>query len=93
MTVDEVAAIVGCPPGDYTQGGVAYKMDKGERAFSERDRSPWHSVESWDGKTAIIAVQLDETKCVVWKSYREAQAIYSPSRRTFLDRIRSWVGW
>ncbi len=77
MTRDEVEAILGCPPGDYTTGPCD-TPPLGSRGFI-RDK--------WLSDTGIIVVLFNDDGRVVLVEF------WSMQNESFIDRWYRWLAW
>jgi hypothetical protein len=83
MTQDDVEALLGCPPGDYTDGRPVMGIDSygGSVLMREGVMKEW-----WD-ELGIIQVGFDNGGCVLWTRFVEV----STGPQTFIDRVKAWV--
>jgi hypothetical protein len=87
MSLQQVQALLGCPPGFYGDGS-------GTRTFWVKAGVPEaldsSSVREWANDTCRILVLVDEHSAVRGKLFLEAEP--PPYEGTFLDRLRAWLG-
>jgi hypothetical protein len=96
MTLAEVEAVVGCPPGDYGHGkifGTSYHgaithMYMGSHLLGI-GAAPDPSEILWIGEGIVICVELDEAETVSRVSWC---SIHRSRPETLMEKIRRWTG-
>ncbi len=94
MTLAEAEAIIGVPPGVYTQRSTEYKYHRGppfktsvaELLEAEKLLAP--EIRSWYGNAGFIWVEFDEDGRVYGVSILE-----NPHPPNFVDKVKAWLGW
>jgi hypothetical protein len=81
MTREEVEAIVGAPPGDYTTGPVLVGSAWGVRGPGYSDSPP--GLGSWWGDDGVLEVQWASGR-VCWKGFHEADRM----KQTIIESLR-----
>jgi hypothetical protein len=83
MTQDEVEAILGVPPGVYSNKRIRYPILY--HVWAE----PLHKrVESWTGDEGIVEVTFDGQDTVVSMSFDEGLEVHHPS---YLQQVLDWL--
>jgi hypothetical protein len=95
MTVEEVEAALGGPPGDYRTGEVKLDLSGGQPEFDNAMLAPEVLLgerhfrhEWWQGDEGNAWVCFDEDRRVVTKEFTPGERVAS----TPLDRLRRWLG-
>lgn len=83
MTMEELEAVLGGPPGDYRTGEVALDSRGGSGRYR---MDPPVRHEWWQGDDGNLSVSFDKQDRVVGYDYLHG------SRPTFLDKVRRWLG-
>jgi hypothetical protein len=87
MSEQEVEAILGGPPGDYSATGAVPCPAAYASSGTLLDRGV-EDLRSWVGDDAAINVAFDAGGLVVWK---DQVPILMHTREALLDRVRSWL--
>jgi hypothetical protein len=84
MTSEQVTAVLGVPPGDYTTPGA----ERLQAVDPDRSAFHWHRTEDWWADGITIRVYYDERGIVLF-----AGSTYSGvAREPLLDKLRRWLG-
>jgi hypothetical protein len=84
MTLDEVEAIIGAPPGEYTTTDVIYSEFLGSTIILRGSRD----MPAWEGYQGKIVVFLDAERKVYCRYF------FDPiCRESFFDRLRRRIGF
>jgi hypothetical protein len=84
MTLAEVTAIIGGPPGDYTGGDAITYM----RGSVGEDSSVFYEGTNWWGREGMIQVQFDQYGRVESAGYYSARSIH---RADMWSRLRTML--
>ena len=76
MTLAQVEALIGCPPGDYRSGEIEYK-------FEDNNFPPLSDTEArWQGDQGDIIVFRDDMERIVAKTWIKGEL--EPSMKSFM---------
>jgi hypothetical protein len=81
MTQEEVEAILGGPPGKYTNKNIVLLDLRSWRPAGER-------LETWTGDEGVAEVTFDEQGAVVSSAFEKGWEYRGP---TVIERIRTWL--
>lgn len=87
MTRDEVMAVMGCPPGDFTGGKQWYRDDDLHFQAAIEDNELWSR---WCGVDGQVYVRWDREKSVAY--YASFAGPYPP-RTTLWQRVWQWINF
>jgi hypothetical protein len=84
MTLQQVEAILGCPPGDYTRAGVPPSHSDSILSTEETRE------EAWLGETGSIHVTFDKDGRVALSSYSETHKSREDWVDWMLEKLKPW---
>ncbi len=88
MTKEEVIALLGCPPGDYTTRKQRFVHCTGSRCSAD-DIKINHAGKCWCGDDGAIGLVLESDGTLRRAEY---YSTLTPEPTTVMERIKGWLG-